>query len=73
LGKYIFQLSISLLIFSAVYFGVQKLITFLPLNLVILLMQKMLFWFWVGPLIALVYLFMLRTRKYFGIKLYFLD
>jgi putative peptidoglycan lipid II flippase len=73
LGKYIFQLSISLLIFSAVYFGVQKLITFLPLNLVILLMQKMLFWFWVSPLIALVYIFMLRTRKYFGIKLYFLD
>lgn len=72
-SKYILQLSLGLILFSIFYVVCFKIIQFLPLSLQTLFLEKLLFWFWVLPLIALVYLFMLKTKKYFGIKMYFLD
>ncbi|OGB83796.1 murein biosynthesis integral membrane protein MurJ [candidate division TM6 bacterium RIFCSPHIGHO2_12_FULL_32_22] len=73
LTKYIFQLSIALCLFSMIYFCIEELINLLPANLVILLTQKILLWGWLAPLIGFTYLFMLKTKKYFGVKMYFLD
>ena len=73
LTRYIFQLSVSILLFSLLYWSVSTCIGFLPQQFENTLKTTFLFWFWVGPLAAFIYFFMLKTKKFFKVKLYFLD
>lgn len=72
--RYLIQLTVVLVIFFITYFAISNLIKYyFPEVLAHFLIDKIGFWFWVGPLCALVFLILYFTKKMFGVKLYFLD
>lgn len=72
---FVWRYSIQLGLFSGLFFGFYKVITSLLAHssCANFLLEKMGFWLWFVPLAALFFYVMLKTRKFFGIKLYFLD
>ncbi|MDR3646350.1 MAG: murein biosynthesis integral membrane protein MurJ [Candidatus Babeliales bacterium] len=72
--RYLIQLICTLTLFFASYYLLFNLIqVYLPATLSNFFIDKIGFWFWVGPLCGLVFLFLYFTKKLFGVKLYFLD
>lgn len=70
---YIIQLFVTLGLFFVMYFGLNKFIQSLSAPLSNFLLMKLGFWLWVGPLCGLVFLALYKFRKFFGVKLYFLE
>lgn len=68
----VMQVSIFALIFWLIYKIITKIIEALPFNLANLILYHLGLWLWVGPLILVLFYFMYKTRKMFGIKIYFL-
>lgn len=71
--RYITQFVLLFIFFAGLYYGCLRLIMMLPMTLSTALVTKFYFWFWVGPLIGLFYLALLKTKKLFNVKMYFLD
>ena len=70
---FVFQVLCLLAMFLLLYTILFKSIAILPEHLQFALLNKFYFWFWVGPLIGVFYLGLYRTRRSFGVKIYFLD
>jgi putative peptidoglycan lipid II flippase len=60
-------------LFISLYWVLQHLIALLPKVLANFLLFKIGFWLWFVPLAATIFLAMFKTRKLFGIHLYFLS
>ncbi|HJZ23402.1 MAG TPA: murein biosynthesis integral membrane protein MurJ [Candidatus Babeliales bacterium] len=58
---------------ASFYYFCLYLISRLPYSLSILLLQKIWFWFWAGPLACGALLLLYLTRKQFGVRLFFVD
>ena len=71
--RYLIQLGFGLLLFFLAYFSISFLIAFLPQVLSDFFLNNVGLWFWVGPLGALLFIFLFKTQQKFGIKLYFLS
>lgn len=67
------QLVCASTLFTLCYFCALSLIGYLPTGLAYAFQYKYLFWLWVTPLCGLTALFLYFTRRYFGIRLHFLD
>lgn len=73
-GYALLQISVVTLLFIASYYGVQNLIyRMADQSLRNFLLFKFGFWLWTGPLCALTVLALIKTRKLFNVRLYFLD
>lgn len=71
--RYCVQLILVIIIFFVCYYGLSYGIMLLPPTIATFLMIKAGFWLWMFPLAGGVMLLLYKTRKYFGIKAYFLD
>lgn len=71
--RYLAQLVLTCCIFLQLYDMCILLITRYAGAMSHFLLQSIGLWFWVGPLCALLLLFLFKTRSFFGIKLHFLD
>lgn len=71
--RYAIQLGIFALIFYWLYKIISIGINFLPLPFSTFFLMKIGFWMWLAPLVLIIFFCMLKTRKIFGIRLYFLD
>lgn len=68
------QMLVLLPISWLLYYGGQLSIAALASeNVALFLLTKIGFWFWVGPLLIIIFILFLKTRKQFGIKIHFLD
>lgn len=72
---FVWRYGIQLLIFSLIFFSFYYNITYLIVKttLATFFLTKIGFWLWFGPLCGILFLAMFKTRKLFGIHLYFLD
>ena len=71
--RYVVQLC---LVFIPTYFLYTFLLTwigYLPQSIAYFFLQSIGFWLWVGPLCLLAFLIIYHTRRWFRVKLYFLD
>jgi len=77
LGMFLLRYGLQLLLFGLMFRGLYSLIVFYMMQLpewwTHLLLDKILFWAWVGPLAGLFFLALYFTRNLFGIKIYFMD
>lgn len=71
--RYIKQLLIILPTFFIIYYSLSYIIGNLPNEISYFLLLRIGFWLWVGPLCILLAWLLFSTRKFFGLKLYFLD
>ena len=71
--RYIIQLIFGLIFFFVAYYLMVKLILYLPTGISNFLLNKIGFWLWTSPLSLLFFLMLYKSKKQFGIKLYFLD
>lgn len=71
---YLMQLMITGTLFVACYYMVRGFIEqMLPNYMVCLLLYKLPFWFWVGPLCLLGFAALYYFRRFFRVRVYFLD
>ena len=71
--RYILQLLLSSIIFYLLYYGGYSICKQLPAPWDNFFLMRIGFWLWVAPLCGVMGIFILLTRKRFGIKLHFLD
>lgn len=72
-GRYLLQLSVAGWLLYGLYMLSYNYIVQLPEHLSYMLLWTIGYWIWVGPLCAIVALFVYMTRRIFGVKLHFLD
>lgn len=70
---YIIQMVFASTIFYIIYILIKYIISFLLIKHQDFLLYSLGLWIWIGPLSLLIYGLLYKTRKIFGIKLYFLD
>lgn len=70
--KYIVQLALFSTIFISSYYGIIKLIKYIPTKYAFFFTDAIGLWLWVGPLALIFLFFVFNTRKFFKIKLHFL-
>jgi len=73
MGMYLVQLSLLFSIFYGLYAVSTKFIEMLPQSIAHFMLYSLGFWLWVGPLCGMLLLAIFYTRRFFRIKLYFLD
>jgi len=73
LYKFLIQLIITLIGFFVLYNYLTYSIAKLPEGLANFLLNKIGFWLWVGPLCIIFFLVLYKLKKFFGVRLYFLD
>jgi putative peptidoglycan lipid II flippase len=73
LAKYIFQLILTFTAFLVIYKFFEKIISSFPVTLSKFFLVKIGFWLWVGPLCLILFYFLYKTKKSFGVRLYFLE
>lgn len=71
--KNMLQLGSMIILFLAIYYSMQGLLIHALPSYTHLLLNRMAYWAWVGPIAAFTMWFMLTTRRYFDLNLYFLD
>ncbi len=75
--SFIYRLSLQLAVILPGVYGLYRLGEFLaqqmPQSLAHFFLDKVGFWFWVGPLCASAFLLIFLTRKIFKVRVYFLD
>lgn len=73
LFKFLVQLAVVMPIFFGLYYLIISQISKFSGSWANFFLNKIGLWLWVGPLCLLVYIFLYFFKKYFGVKLYFLD
>ncbi len=71
--KLILQVSLISSLFYFIYNSIYYLINYHLIFLRSFLLEEIGLWLWVSPLIILIFLLLYKTRKLFGIKIYFLS
>jgi len=71
--RYLIQILFVFTIFYGIYVGLVHIIGFLPEVFANFFINKIGIWLWVGPLCLGAFGVLYITRRFFGIKLYFLD
>lgn len=71
--RFLIQLAVVLPLFFGLYYLIINQFSKLSPWWSNLLLNSIFLWAWVGPLCLLVYLFLFFFKKYFGVKMYFLD
>lgn len=68
---------VQLLVFGSIFYGMYRMLTITIEKYLIFIAPKLLyglaFWLWVGPLCGILFLGLWYTRKYFGVRIYFLE
>lgn len=73
MGRSCAQIVLVGLPFLGLYFSIQYGIMLLPLAISTMLMHKLAFWLWAGPIAAVYMTTLYRTRQWFGVRLLFLE
>ena len=74
LYRYIVQLGTIGSLFCGIYYGIITAIKFgSPSTIAHIALETMVFWIWISPLCLCGFAALFYSRKFFGIKLYFLD
>lgn len=72
--RYLIQIMVFSIPFLALYYLSEWLITlYVPPTMSYFLLNMIGFWFWAGPLSVLFFLLLWYLRRFFGIRLYFLE
>lgn len=72
--RYFLQVGVFGILFLMMYYPLEWLICFyMPKAFGYFFLKTIGFWLWVGPLISIFFLLLWYLRRYFGVKLYFLE